>query len=100
MTCLNYARFRQKRFLRVHKETNLDPHPVVVLVLQVGDTEKFPQALGFKSLYPFFSSFFFRVNEQSPCFTAIEEDGGNKRLVELELACLNVRLCQTPSLSL
>ena len=29
----------------------------------------------------------FRVSEQGPCFTAIEEDGGDKRLVQLELAC-------------
>ena len=55
VTCLTYARFRQKRFLRVHKEIDLDPHPVVVFVLHVGDTEKFPQALGFKSLHPSFS---------------------------------------------
>ena len=31
------------------------PHPVVCLVLQVGDVEMFPQALGFESLNPFFS---------------------------------------------
>ena len=30
---------------------------------------------------------FFRVSEQCPLFTAIEEAGGDKRLVELELAC-------------
>ena len=36
----------QKRFLWTHKEADLAPHPVVGLVLQVGDTEKFPQALG------------------------------------------------------
>ena len=28
-----------------------------------------------------------RVSKQGPCFTAIEEDGSDKRLVELELAC-------------
>ena len=65
-----------------HKEVDLAPHPVVGLVLQVGDAEKFPQALGFESL-----DLFFRVSKQGPCFTAIEEDGGDKRLVELELAC-------------
>ena len=34
-------------------------------------------------------SFFFslRVNKQGPYFTAIEDDGSDKRLVELELAC-------------
>ena len=31
------------------------------------------------------SGFFFVV--RGPCFTAIEEDGGDKRLVQLELAC-------------
>ena len=30
---------------------------------------------------------FFRVSKLGPCFTAIEEDGGDKRLVQLELAC-------------
>ena len=29
--------------------------------------------------------FFFKVSNQGPCFTATEEDGGDKRLVELEL---------------
>ena len=38
---------------------------------QVGDVEKFPQALGFESL-----NLFFRVSKQGLCFTAIEEDGG------------------------
>ena len=28
---------------------------------------------------------FFGVSEQGPCFTAVEGDGGDKRLVELEL---------------
>ena len=43
----------QKRFLWTHKEVDLAPHPVVGLVLQVGDAEKFPQALGFEGLDPF-----------------------------------------------
>ena len=38
----------QKRFLWTHKEIDLAPHPVVGLVLQVGDIEKFPHALDFK----------------------------------------------------
>ena len=46
----------------------------------IGDVEKFPQALGFESLVPFF-----RVRKQGPCFTAVEEDGGDKSLVQLEL---------------
>ena len=40
---------------------------------QVGDAEKFPQTLGFKGL-----DSFLRVSKQGPCFTAIEEDGGDK----------------------
>ena len=46
----------QKRFLRAHRELGLTPHPVVGLVLQVGAAEKFPQALGFEGLDPFFQS--------------------------------------------
>ena len=57
----------QKRFLCTHKEADLAPHPVIGLVLQVGNTEKFPQALGFKSLDPFF-----RVSKQGPSFTATD----------------------------
>ena len=51
------------------------------LVLQVGDVEKSPQALCFERL-----NLFVRVSEQGPSFTAIQEDGGDKRLVELEPA--------------
>ena len=61
----------QKRFLWIHKEVDLAPHPVVGLVLQVGDAEKFPCAFGFESLDPFF-----RVSKQGPCVTAAEKDGG------------------------
>ena len=71
----------QKRLLWTHKEADLAPHPVVGLVLQVGDTQKFPHALGFESLDPLL-----KVSKQGPRFTAVEEDGGDKRLVELELA--------------
>ena len=42
----------------------------------------FPEALDFESL-----DTCFRVSKQGPRFTAVEEDGGDKRLVELELAC-------------
>ena len=38
--------------------------------------------LGFENLDPFF-----RASKQGLCFTALEEDGGDKRLVELEVAC-------------
>ena len=47
----------QKRFLWTHNEVDLAPHPVVGLVLQVGDAKKLPQALSFEGLDPFF--FFF-----------------------------------------
>ena len=46
----------QKRFLWTHKEADLAPHQVVGHVLQVGDAEKFLQALRFKRLDPFFFS--------------------------------------------
>ena len=59
----------QKRFLCTYKEGDFAPHPVDGLVLHVGNAEKFPQALGFKNL-----DSFFRVSEDGPCFTAIEED--------------------------
>ena len=75
----------QEMILWTHKGVDLAPHPVVGLVFQVGDAEKFPQAFGFGSLDPFF--FFFRVSEEGPCFTDIEEDGGGKTLVQLELVC-------------
>ena len=71
----------QKRFLWTHKEVNLAPYPVVGLVLQVGDAEKFPHALGFETLDPFY-----RVSKQDACFTATDENGGDKRLVEPEPA--------------
>ena len=45
----------QKRFLWTHKEVDLAPHPVVGLVLQVGDTEKFLMHLVLKAWIPFFS---------------------------------------------
>ena len=70
----------QKRSLWTPKEVDLAPHPVVGLVLQVGDMEKFPQVLALQSLDPFF-----RVSKQGPCFIAIKEDGGDKRLEQLNL---------------
>ena len=73
----------QKRFLWTHKDVDLALHTAGGLVLQVGDMEEFPHALGFESLDPFF-----RVSKQGPCVTVIEEDGGDKRPAELELACL------------
>ena len=46
----------QKRFLWSHREIDLASHPVVCLVLQVEDGEKFSQERGFESL-DLFSSF-------------------------------------------
>ena len=56
----------QKRFLWIHKEVDLAQRLVVVLVLQVGDTEKFLHALGFESLDPFFSESASRVHVSQP----------------------------------
>ena len=36
----------QKRFLWTHRKVDLARHQIVCSVLQVGDAEKFPQALG------------------------------------------------------
>ena len=46
----------QKRFKWNRREVALAPHPVVCLVLHVGDSDKFPHALDFESLGPFFQS--------------------------------------------
>ena len=72
----------QKRLLWTHKGVDASPQPVVGLVVQVGDAEKFSQALTSEGLDP---SLIF--SKQGSCFTAIEEDGGEKRLGKLELAC-------------
>ena len=71
----------KKRFLWTHEEVDLAPHPVVGLVLQVRDTEKFPQTLGFENLAPFFFFSFFFSQLAGPCFTVTDEDGGDRRLV-------------------
>ena len=77
--CLNSC---QKRFLWTNNGVDSPPRPVVGLVLQVEDAEKFPQTLGIDTLDPFF-----RIGKQGPCSTAIEEDGGDQRLIDIELAC-------------
>ena len=46
----------QKKFLWTYEEVDLVPHPVVGLVLQVGDKEKFPHAFEFRK--PGFSFYF------------------------------------------
>ena len=88
MTCLNHASFHlfdscQKRFLWTHKEVDFASHPVIglMLQLQIGDMEKFPHALGFESLDPFFLS----QQAGSMFHSHAIEDGGDKRLVQLEL---------------
>ena len=68
----------QKRFLWTHKEVDLALHPVVGLVLQGRDAEKFPQALGFESL-----GSFLRVSQQGPCFPTITK----KKAQGLNLKC-------------
>ena len=50
-------------------------------MLIVGDTEKFVMHFVSKAWTFFFSQ------QVGSVFTAIEEDGGDKRLVELELTC-------------
>ena len=52
----------QNRLLWTHKGDDLAPGPVDGLVLQVGDAEKFPQALRFENLNP---SFFFFQSQQA-----------------------------------
>ena len=61
-----------------HKEALLALHPVIGLVFQVGDVE----ALGLESLEPFIG-----VSKQGSYLTDIKEDGDDKRLAQLELAC-------------
>ena len=51
-----------KRLPWTRSEVDHAPHPVVGLVLQVGDAKKVPPALGLKSLDPFF--FFSRVSKE------------------------------------
>ena len=63
----------QKRFLWALKEVDLSPHPSVGLVLQVGDSEKFPHALVLKAWILSWSRFHMHR--------------GGWRFVELGLAC-------------
>ena len=70
----------KKRFLQTHNEVHLALHPVVGLVLRVGDAGKFPQALGFESLDPFF-----RVSKEGPCLTATKSMAVMRDLYNLNL---------------
>ena len=65
-----------QELLWAYKAVDLAPHPVVAIVFQVENAERFPRALGFESLDPLL-----RVSKQSPCITAKEKDEGAKRLV-------------------
>ena len=69
----------QKRFLWINKEVDLAPHPVLGVMLEVGDVEKSPHALSFKSL-----DHFVKVSKQGPCFTAKVEDEVDKRLSQFQ----------------
>ena len=71
----------QKR--TTHKEVDLVPHPVVGLVVRSRRCGEVSSGTWFREPRSFF---FFRVNKQGPRVTAIEDDGGDKRCVEFELA--------------
>ena len=58
----------KKRFSWAHKEVDLAPHPV--LVLQMGDAEKFPHAFDLESLDPFL-----RVSKRGPRLKVVERTG-------------------------
>ena len=73
----------QKRFLWTNTEVEIAPHPVVELMLQVGMRRSFFRHLVSEA----WILFFFRVSKQVSCFTVIGEDGGDKRLAQLKLAC-------------
>ena len=67
------------RLLTVARRGSCGPtRKLILLVLQIGDAEKLPQAFGLKSLSPFH-----RVSKQSPYLTAFEDKGDDNRLVQL-----------------
>ena len=59
----------QKMFLWTQEEVDPALHPVIGFLLQVGDAERLPHALGFENLDPFF-----RGSKQGPRFMAIEAE--------------------------
>ena len=77
----------QKRFPSAHKELDLALLSVVGPVLQVGDAEKFPHALGLERL-----DSFLRVRKQGPCLATIEENG-----VYLVIAAIAEAILMRPS---
>ena len=52
----------QKRFLWTPEEVDLAKHPIVGLVLQVGDSEDFPRELGFENVDLYCFLVFFIAN--------------------------------------
>ena len=70
----------QEKFLWTYKEADLAPHPVVGRVLQVGDKRKVSSGAWFRKPGYFFSEVAGMVHVSQP-----EENGGNRRLVALEL---------------
>ena len=82
MTCRSHTEFSSlDSRLWYHKEVDLSLHPVVGLVLPVGDAEKFSHSLGLESLDPLL-----RVSKQGPCLTA-KENSGDARPLQLEFTC-------------
>ena len=65
-----------------HSEIDLARYPVVCLMFYVGGAKKCSKALGLESLDPFLS-----VSRQGPRLTTIMEGGGDRRPVQLDLAC-------------
>ena len=77
----------KKKFLWTQKDVDLALQPVLDLVLQAGETKKSSQTLGLENLdFLGFFLFCFLVSKQGSCFTATEEDGGDTRPAQLELA--------------
>ena len=56
----------RKGFLWTYKEVDLAPHPVISLVFQVRGAEKFPHALDFETMDPFFSESANRLHVSQP----------------------------------
>ena len=74
----------QKRFLWTHMDVDLALHPVAGLCSKQVIQRSFFMGLVSKAWI------LFSVSSHGPCFTAVEEDESDKRLVELELAKLMV----------
>ena len=77
----------RKTFMLTHKEVDIAPHQVAGLVLQEETRKPFSHALCLENWI------FFSVSKQGPCFTAIEQDGDDKKL-ELFFVDLMVLLSQ------